>query len=155
MRLHSLSTTVLGFATITTVAGFIACSDSPAAPALDRGVEDVAYAQADKGLKQPKLHYARVRSDGTLVDGTALSAERFSEGIYRVVFPPPIGACAAAANSASFQGFDGSVFRIVAQIGIGVGEGGAFDDTTARVSLFSSTDGASEDSSFTLTLVCP
>jgi hypothetical protein len=131
------------------------CSDAPTETAAAAGADPRASAKPSTGAKKAVLHTARVRGDGTLVDGTALSAVRLSEGFYRLTFPPPIGHCAAAANSAAFQGFDGSVFRIVAQIGIGVGQGGVFDDVSVTVNLFTSTDGSSEDSSFSLVLVCP
>jgi hypothetical protein len=100
------------------------------------------------------LHYARVKSDGTLISGTALSSTQVSNGRYALTFPAPIDGCAAAANSASFAGFDVSAFRIWAQISIGSTSGGAFDDGSVIVSLFGS-DGSSADSSFTLLLMCP
>jgi hypothetical protein len=108
----------------------------------------------DKKIK-PSLHFARVKSDGTLVDGTAVSSSRFNTGVYILTFPPPIDKCAASAASASFQGFDASVFRVSPQIGIGVGSGGAFNDSNVIVSFFSTSDGSNEDTSFTVTLVCP
>ena len=40
------------------------------------------------------------------------------------------------ANSASLPGFDPSVPRINAQLGIGVGEGGGFDPDKVAVNLF-------------------
>jgi hypothetical protein len=95
-----------------------------------------------------------VKSDGTLVDGTATDATRFSGGTYFVEFASPIGDCAGAASSAAFAGFDTSVFRITTQISIGSAPGGAPDAHTVGVRLFDNT-GASEDSSFTLALICP
>jgi hypothetical protein len=132
----------------------MACTETPTEPPPDDAATMPAFANADKKLK-PTFHYARVRSDGTLVSGTALSASRFNTGVYTLEFPPPIDECAASANSASFQGFDISVFRITAQIGIGQGEGGVFSDSGVVVSLFNTSDGSSEDSSFTLMLLCP
>jgi hypothetical protein len=145
----------ISLAMVAAIAAFVACTDTPTERALGAPAQPVASAQEDKGAKKAIMHVARVRGDGTLVDGTAISAERTSEGAYLIKFPPGIGRCAAAANSAAFQGFDGSVLRIVAQISIGFGSGGAFDDETVGVSLFNSTDGTSEDSSFSLLVVCP
>jgi hypothetical protein len=113
---------------------------------------EAATAQSDK--KSRVQHFARVKSDGTLVNGTAISAERFGEGFYFVRFADRIGECGAAANSASFPGFDLSVFRIMAQLSIGVGPGGAPDDFSVGVSLFAS-DGTNRDSAFSLLLSCP
>jgi hypothetical protein len=149
------SSTLLKVLTAASVAVVVAaCSDAPTETA-SADAEPLASAKTNPGVKKPVFHMARVRGDGTLVDGTAISAQRINPGSYRITFPPPIGHCAAAANSAAFQGFDGSVFRIVAQISIGVGQGGAFDDQSVGVNLFSSTDGSSEDSSFSVVLVCP
>jgi hypothetical protein len=105
--------------------------------------------------KAKSTHYARVRSDGVLVDGTAISASRFATGTYLVKFQPGIGACAATANSSSFLGFDLSVFRVSAQISVGFGDGGAFDDETVHVNFFSTTDGSNTDTSFSVILACP
>lgn len=157
MGLHSSSRPGISLVIAAAVGGFMACRDTPTEAAVSTGAPPAASAHldVDKGAKKAVLHVARVRGDGTLVDGTAISAERFSEGTYRIKFPPGIGRCAAAANSAAFQGFDNSVFRIVAQISIGFGSGGLFDDETVTVSLFDATDGSNEDSSFSLVLVCP
>lgn len=114
----------------------------------------VTRAKLAPGLRG-STQFARVRSDGALVDGTATDASRFSEGTYFVEFPSPIGDCAGAASSASFAGFDSSVLRITTQISIGFGQGGASDPHTVQVRLFVPSTGASEDSSFTLALVCP
>ena len=134
----------------------LSCSETPTAVDVAKDDANVpAFSQTtDKKLK-PTLHYARVKSDGTLVDGTAESSSRFSAGVYVLAFPPPIDKCAASAASASFQGFDTSVFRVSAQISIGSGAGGVFNDTGVRVSFFDTTDGSGEDTSFTVTLVCP
>jgi hypothetical protein len=151
----------ISLTTAAAVAVLVACTDTPTERVVGAGAEPVAHAQVDanvekdKGAKKAILHAARVRGDGTLVDGTAISSQRFSEGVYLIKFPPGIGGCAATASSSSFVGFDNSVFRIVAQISIGFGSGGVFDDETVGVSLFSSLDGSSEDSSFSLVMVCP
>jgi hypothetical protein len=155
MRVH----TAYSIRVIASVATFATCLSCTETPTTVDVVNDDASAPAfskvnDKKLK-PTFHFARVKSDGTLVDGTAVSSSRFSTGVYVLSFPPPIDKCAASAVSASFQGFDTSVFRVSAQIAIGAGSGGAFDDTGVIVSLFDTSDGSGEDTSFTVTLVCP
>jgi hypothetical protein len=153
MRIHRTSRAGLCAVAVLTV--FMACSEAPTSVGGDnRAVPAAAF---DKVAKKPKLslHYARVRGDGTLVDGTAVSAAKLSTGRYLIVFSPPIDTCAASANSTSFQGFDGSVFRITAQISIGFTSNGAPSDTDVVVSLFNTSDGSSEDTSFTLILACP
>jgi hypothetical protein len=109
---------------------------------------------ADADDKRVKVqHYGRVRADGTLAGGTALTATRLSEGAYALTFPAPISGCGATASSTSFPGFDFSVFRVWAQISIGFGAGGGADDGTVQVALFGS-DGLPEDSSFSVLLMC-
>lgn len=156
MRASSLPPIRISVLTAAVLTAFASCTDSPTPVGLaDHATGAPAFASvADKKLK-PTLHYARVKSDGTLVDGTAISSSRFSTGTYILSFPPPIDKCAASSNSASFQGFDLSVFRVTAQIAIGVASGGAFSDSGVIVSFFSTSDGSSEDTSFTITLVCP
>jgi hypothetical protein len=132
-----------------------ACSDTPTgATAVDREATFEHKGTPHAKLK-PTFHYARVRGDGGLVDGTATSSIQSSTGRYLLTFPPPIGKCAASAISASFVGFDGSVFRIVAQVSIGFDSGGAFDDQTVTVSTFNPASSAAENTSFTLILLCP
>ena len=99
-------------------------------------------------------HFARVKSDGTLIDGTATDASRVNDGSYFVEFPASIRNCAGAASSAFVPGSDSSVLRMTTQLSIGVGEGGAPDNDNVRVRLYTNT-GTNEDSSFTLVLVCP
>ncbi len=154
MRRACIRTAFFGTATAAIGATFMACSDTPAGPAAEVRPAELAFAQADRKDKAKTLHFARVRSDGVLVDGTATSATRFAAGVYLVTFEPPIGGCAGAANSADFPGYDTSILRISTQISIGSGLGG-FDNQTVQVRLFRPSDGASEDSSFTLQLVCP
>lgn len=143
-------------ASVATFTTFLSCTETPTTvDVVDDNASAPAFSQAsDKKLK-PTFHFARVKSDGTLVDGTAVSSSRFNAGVYILSFPPPIDKCAASAVSASFQGFDTSVFRVSAQIAIGVGGGGAFSDTGVIVSLFNTLDGSGEDTSFTVTLICP
>lgn len=139
-------------ATVAVLFGRTGALPTAAANTLLTVATESATAQSDK--KSKVQHFARVKSDGTLVNGTAISAERFGEGSYFVRFADPIAECGAAANSASFAGFDLSVFRIWAQIGIGVAPGGAPDDFTVAVNLFGS-DGSNQDSAFSLLLSCP
>jgi hypothetical protein len=126
--------------------------------ALTNSVERVlptAVAEAASPQGKSKVqHFARVKADGTLVNGTAVSAERSSEGRYLVQFAEPISECAAAVNSAAFPGFDSSVFRIMAQISIGFSPVGSPDELSVVVSLFE-IDASSTDSSFSLLLTCP
>lgn len=113
-----------------------------------QGVRGAAGAKGDRGPPGP-TQFARVKSTGQLVSGTAISASRFNTGTYSVVFPTAIDRCAGAANSASFAGFDLSVFRVWAQLSLGVG-----NPNTVDVSLFDS-GGARVDTSFSLVLACP
>jgi hypothetical protein len=150
---HPIRFSVLTAALLTAIA---ACTETPTTVGV--GNDDAgapAFASVDDKKFKPTFHIARVKSDGTLVDGTAVSSSRFSAGVYLLSFPPPIDKCAASANSASFQGFDASVFRVTAQISIGFGAGGSVSDTGVIVSFFSTSDGSSQDTSFTITLVCP
>jgi hypothetical protein len=156
MRRTTSRNPAVGIAIAATLALGVACSDSPAEPSGQ--MADVAFTQVDKPKKDegPTVHFARVKGgDGTLVGGTALSSARLGVGAYRITFEPPIGGCAATASSASFQGFDGSVFRITTQVSIGFGAGGAFDDASVTVRTFDAIDGASEDTSIALVMVCP
>ena len=122
-------------------------------PQGPQGLQGPAGAKGDPGPPGP-TQFARVKSTGQLVSGTAVSAFRFNTGTYFVVFPTAIDRCAGAANSASFAGFDTSAYRVWAQVSIGFGQGGAVDPVTVGVNLFQ-TNGASVDSSFTLVLACP
>jgi hypothetical protein len=114
-----------------------------------RGQRGARGPQGRPGLTQ----FARVKSTGQLVSGTATSASRVSTGIYFVRFPAPIDQCAATASSAAFPGFDTSVLRALTYVSIGGGQGGA-DPLSVSVDLFLS-NGSSVDSSFTLVLACP
>lgn len=153
MRRPRLQTTGIGLGAMAALAIFVACTETPTGMVGVGAEHTVAFDGVDKKLK-PTLHFARVKSDGTLVDGTALSAFRFNEGVYILEFPPPIDKCAGAVNSASFQGFDGSVHGIAATVGIGVGSGGVYNDKNVMIQLVTTSSGT-EDSSFTLVLVCP
>ena len=156
MRVSTFTPIRIGLGTVPVLVVLLSCADTPTTVGVaDYDADAPAFTQVtDKKIK-PTLHFARVRSDGTLVDGTAVSSSRFNTGVYVLSFPPPIDKCAASATSASFQGFDSSVFRVSAQIGIGVGSGGVFNDSGVIVSLFNTSDGSGEDTSFTVTLVCP
>lgn len=135
----------------------LACNDTPAAPVASMsstGVQ-VARAEGDKPEKGKGLQFARVTSDGTLVDGTALSAEWLGTGSYRVRFDPPIDGCAGVAGSAAFAGFDHSAFRVIFQVSVGFGDGGAPDDGAVTLRSTSTLDGSDENTSFNLILVCP
>ena len=101
----------------------------------------------------PPRRFARVKSNGTLVSGTAKSASRSTTGVYVVSFPTKIDRCAAAVNSASFAGYDTSVYRVWAQVAIGYGQGGGIDPRSVVVNLFGS-GLSSVDTSFTLVLAC-
>jgi len=121
-----------------------------------QGASGVPGAKGDKGDPGPPgpTQFARVKSTGQLVSGTATSASRFGTGIYFVRFPTAIDRCGAAANSAAFAGFDSSVYRVWAQLSIGYGQGGGVDPLSVGVNLFQS-NGTGVDSSFTLVLACP
>jgi hypothetical protein len=118
-----------------------------------QGAPGVPGAKGDKGDPGPPgpTQFARVKSTGQLVSGTATSASRFGTGVYFRRFPTAIDRCGAAANSASFVG---SVYRVWAQVSIGFGQGGAVDPLSVAVSLFQK-NGSSVDTSSTLVLACP
>ena len=121
-----------------------------------QGVAGAPGAKGDKGDPGPPgpTQFARVKSTGLLVSGTAISASGSSTGVYVVRFPTAINLCAAAVNSAAFVGFDASVYRVWAQVAIGYGQGGAVDPLSVVVSLFGS-NLSSVDTSFSLVLACP
>ena len=144
----------LALAMVASLAAFVAHTSAVTKSAEDAPPTAASAAAAAASKKSKVHHFARVNSDGTLVNGTAISAERFNDGIYYIRFAEPISDCGGAANSAAFPGFDISVFRIMAQINIGVGPGGIPDDVTVGVNLFDLT-GFGEDSAFTIVLSCP
>ena len=121
-----------------------------------QGAPGVPGAKGDKGDAGPPgpTQFARVKSTGQLVSGTATSASRFGTGIYFVHFPTAIDRCGAAVNSASFVGADLSVYRVWGQVAIGYGNGGAPDPLSVIVNLFQN-NGSNVDTSFTLVLACP
>ena len=121
-----------------------------------QGAPGVPGAKGDKGDPGPPgpTQFARVKSTGQLVSGTATSASRFGTGIYFVRFPTAIDRCGGAATSASFVGADLSVYRVWAQLSIGFGQGGAADPFSVVVNLHQS-NGSGVDTSFTLVLACP
>lgn len=156
MRVPAFTPIRVGFGVVPLLTVLLSCTETPTAVGVaDYDSNTPALAQVNAKKFKPTLHIARVKSDGTLVDGTAVSSSRSNTGTYVLSFPPPIDKCAASATSASFQGFDTSRFRVVAQIGIGVGSGGAFSDSGVIVSFFDSSDGSNVDTSFTVILVCP
>ena len=121
-----------------------------------QGVAGAPGAKGDKGDPGPPgpTQFARVKSTGQLVSGTATSASKVSTGVYVVRFPTAIDRCGAAANSASFAGFDSSTYKVWAQMAIGYGQGGAVDPLSVTVNLFGQS-GFAIDTSFTLVLACP
>jgi hypothetical protein len=121
-----------------------------------RGLQGAPGAPGAKGDPGPPgpTQFARVKSTGQLISGTATSASRLGTGIYFVRFPTAIDSCGAAVNSASFAGFDTSVYRVWGQVAIGYGNGGGADPLSVIVSLFQS-NGSGVDTSFTLVLACP
>jgi hypothetical protein len=60
--------------------------------------------------------FADVKSDGTLVHGTATAATRIASGVYTVTFGQDVSGCAAVANVGLFAGAD-SVFLAFAGSG--------------------------------------
>ena len=124
-----------------------------------QGAPGAPGAKGDKGDPgQPgppgPTQFARVKSNGQLVSGTATSASKSGTGVYVVRFPTAIDRCGAAANSASFAGFDSSTYKVWAQMAIGYGQGGAVDPLSVTVNLFGQS-GFAIDTSFTLVLACP
>jgi hypothetical protein len=132
--------------------GLRGAQGAPGVPGA-RGVPGAKGDTGDPGPPGP-TQFARVKSTGQLVSGTATSASRFGTGVYFVRFPTEIDRCAAAANSASFVGFDTSVYRVWATMAIGYGQGGVVDPLSVVVRLFQS-NSSSVDTSFTLVLACP
>jgi hypothetical protein len=110
-------------------------------------------ARGPQGQPGP-TQFARVKSTGELVSGTATTASRVATGIYFVRFPTPVDQCGAAASSAAFPGFDSSTLRTLTHVAIGYGQAGGADPTSVSVDLFLS-NGTSVDSAFTLVLACP
>lgn len=128
-------------------------------PAGAKGDPGPTGAQGPAGERGPQgipgiSQYARVKSNGTLIDGTAVAATRLQTGAYLLTFPTQIAKCAATANSTSFAGFDQSINRVWAQIGIGFGNGGGVSPNSLVVNLYDS-GGPNVDSSFSVILVCP
>ena len=121
-----------------------------------QGVAGAPGAKGDKGDPGPPgpTQFARVKSNGQLVSGTATSASRVSTGVYVLRFPTAIDRCAAAANPAAFVGYDSSFFRVWAHVAIGYGPGFVVDPLSVVVTLYGSNQ-LSVDTSFTLVLACP
>lgn len=89
--------------------------------------------------------FADVKSDGTLVHGTATGATRISAGNYYVTFGQGVDNCAAVANVGGFNGFDSSTTE-VAETG--------FSTSNVVVVNLTKLDGTQVDSSFHLILDC-
>lgn len=148
-----------GMAAAAALALIVACNDSPSEPRA--GAPGVAFTTTgEKGppsFEKGKVHSAQVRGDdGVMVSGTALSSTRVNEGTYRLTFEPPIGGCGATANTGAFPGHSGAVVRISTFVSVGLGPNGVdVDDESVLVRLFDSADGSAEDTSFTLTMICP
>jgi hypothetical protein len=119
------------------------------------GQQGLPGAKGDAGPIGPPgpTHFARVKSTGQLVSGTATSASRSSLGVYVVHFPAAISACGGAANAASFPGYDAHAFRIWVGLSIGY-DLGTVDPQAVTVRLWNA-DSLSADSSFSLVLACP
>jgi Collagen triple helix repeat (20 copies) len=131
----------------------------PAGPrglAGPQGTAGAPGAKGDKGDPGPPgpTQFARVKSTGQLISGTAISAYRANTGTYYVIFPTAIAGCGAAVTSASFAGFDSSVFRVWTQASVGFQQGGGAHPNTVGVQTFD-TGGSNVDTSFTLVLACP
>lgn len=99
-------------------------------------------------------HFARVRSDGALAGGTAVSSLRLQTGAYQLVFPESIEECAGVATTSSFPGFDLAVNRIWANVAIAVTNGGGRDPNSVIVDTYGS-NGLGDDTAFSLLLACP
>jgi hypothetical protein len=123
----------------------------PQGPQGPPGPQGLQGPQGPAGARE----FARVKgNNGQLVNGTALASYRSATGTYYLTFANEIDKCAASATSTAYEGFDGSVYRVWAQVGVGVQEGGAYNKHTVAVNLFDS-GGSNVDSSFSLILVCP
>ncbi len=157
MRMTFRRTTTAGLAPLAILALILACTDTPAGSAV--GPESQVALSKGGGQGPPTrvktLHYARVRADGTLVDGTALAATRYATGSYLLTFPAGIGGCAAAVNHAAFPGSDFSVPMGVATVRIGQSLDPGFDDESVRVSFRRSFDAELTNTAFTLVMLCP
>lgn len=156
MRFTKSTSTGFGVAVTAAIAIVMACSDSPVEPAVAGGTHQAAFDQVS-AEKTKKLtgHFARVKSDGTLVDGTAESASRPSNGFFAVRFLEPIDGCAASATSTAFPGWDIALFRVSPQISVGFGETGVADPLSVTIRFSDPSTGTPSNTAFSLILVCP
>jgi len=153
MPAPTLNAMRLGLATTVAVLAVVSCADTPTTVGVADGKGNApAFSQAENKNGKPFLHLARVKADGTLVDGTALSSSRVSHGSYVVSFPPPIDKCAASVTGAAFAGYDSTV-SVIPLVLIGLSVSGA-NNTDVIVQLLNQSGEAPADASFTLTLVC-
>lgn len=153
MRFSPRITGPIGIAAAATLAVSFACSDTPAEPTASPTVDDAAFTMGNKE-KPRTLHFARVSSDGTLVSGTAVSADKVGIGVYRVRFPEPIHECAGSASAARFPGADSWKTYVAASLLIGFNGGLATDDMVT-LRLFNPIADSDVDTAFTLQLICP
>jgi hypothetical protein len=138
--------------TVAVLAVFTSCADAPTEADVTRDAPPSVSTKSDAGNTARKgvVYFANVQSGGALVEGSALSAQRVSEGFYHVTFAQSVVGCGSVANSTAFDRFDASIFRVVAHVQIG-----APGTDMVRVRLFNVLDGTEEDSSFSVVLVCP
>lgn len=155
MRLSSFWVPCVGLVLAGTLA--LACSESPTDPGTEAVAPPLAADVDPMGqpFQGPSLHFARVQSNGTLVDGTATGASSTFAGVYLVRFTPSISGCAGTASSAVFPGSSLSSFQVIGFLDIGFDANGNPDDGAVLVQLFRRSDGTRVASSFTLVLVCP
>ena len=120
-----------------------------------QGLQGTPGAKGDAGPIGPPgpTQFARVKSTGQLVSGTATSASRSSTGVYVVHFPTAVSACGGAANAASFPGYDVHGFRTWVGLSIGY-DLGTSDPQAVTVRLWGE-NSLEKDSSFSLVLACP
>jgi hypothetical protein len=142
---------------VSAITGNAAVHDTPTASAV--GPESLVALSQGGGMGPPTrvktLHFAQVKADGTLMNGTALSATWTHTGNYLLTFPAGIGGCAAAVNHAVFPGWDATMLRGDALLRIGFDENGAFDDQTVRVIFWRTPTGDLANTAFTLVMLCP
>jgi hypothetical protein len=140
---------IVGLASGLLLAVFLGCNDVPT-EALDEPPPP-GISLGKGGQPKLSLDYARVKSDGTLVDGTALSAVRIGPGQYEVTFARPTAGCAGVAGSSGFPGADAVGSTITAHVFV---PGSQSSDATVFVGMATPSVGE-EDTAFSLILICP